>query len=163
MQHSARWTSFVRGTSNKSSVFTLMRLGEPERPCGNQSLNTCYARHHYRSPSHFHHGTRTRSSIPPEADAILSSLDNTLYRLSSPVLRRTTTFASPSFTFEPPSKPIPIHEYDTVLEWLLRILSGVAIPRWRTFDDLEGVPGLAETWGAKRAVDSVRDLLVLDW
>ncbi|KAK0467617.1 hypothetical protein IW261DRAFT_1680158 [Armillaria novae-zelandiae] len=87
----------------------------------------------------------------PDADAILSSLDNTLYRLPSPVLRRTTTFfASPSFTFEPRSKPIPIHEHDAVLERLLRI------PPWRTFDDLEGVLSLAETWGARGAVDVAR-------
>ncbi|KAK0467588.1 hypothetical protein IW261DRAFT_1680064 [Armillaria novae-zelandiae] len=93
----------------------------------------------------------------PDADAILSSLDNTLYRLPSPVLRRTTAFfTSPSFTFDPPSKPIPVHEHDIVLERLLRILSGLAIPSWRTFDDLEGVLGLAEMWGAKGAVDVVR-------
>ncbi|KAK0466614.1 hypothetical protein IW261DRAFT_1683522 [Armillaria novae-zelandiae] len=92
----------------------------------------------------------------PDADAILSSVDNTLYRLPSPVLRRTTTFASPSFMFKPPSKPIPIHEHDPVLKRLLRILSGLAIPPWRTFDDLEGVLGLAETWGARGAVDVVR-------
>ncbi|KAK0462137.1 hypothetical protein IW261DRAFT_1348466 [Armillaria novae-zelandiae] len=93
----------------------------------------------------------------PDADAILSSLDNTLYRLPSPVLRRTTTFfVSPSFTFDPPSKPIPIHEHDAVLQRLLRILSGLAIPPWRTFDNLEGMLNLAETWGARGAVDVVR-------
>ncbi|KAK0467599.1 hypothetical protein IW261DRAFT_1426457 [Armillaria novae-zelandiae] len=72
----------------------------------------------------------------PDADAILSSLDNTLYRLPSPVLR-CTTFVFPSFTFEPPSKPISIHEHDTVLERLLQILSSLAIALWRAFDDLE--------------------------
>ncbi|KAK0207271.1 hypothetical protein IW262DRAFT_664556 [Armillaria fumosa] len=92
-----------------------------------------------------------------DADAILSSLDGTLYRLPSSVLRRTTTFfASHSFMFEPNSKPIPIHEHDAVLERLLRILSGLAVPLWRTFDDLEGVLSLAETWGARGAVDIVR-------
>ncbi|KAK0467590.1 hypothetical protein IW261DRAFT_1295384, partial [Armillaria novae-zelandiae] len=88
----------------------------------------------------------------PDADAILSSLDNTLYRLPSPVLRCTTFFTSPSFMFEPPSKPISIHEHDTILERLLRILSGLAIAPWRTFDDLEGVLSLAETG----AIDVVR-------
>ncbi|KAK0491731.1 hypothetical protein EDD18DRAFT_1186100, partial [Armillaria luteobubalina] len=92
----------------------------------------------------------------PDADAILSSLDGTLYRLPSSVLRRTTTFfASPSFTFEPNSKPIPIHEHDPVLERLLQILSGLAIPPWRTFDDLEDVLSLAGTWDARGAVDVV--------
>ncbi|KAK0218530.1 hypothetical protein EDD85DRAFT_990213 [Armillaria nabsnona] len=86
----------------------------------------------------------------PDADATLSSLDGTLYRLPSSVLQRTTTFfASHSFTFEPNSKPITIHEYDVVLKRLLRIISGLAIPPWRTFDDLEGVLGLAETWGTR--------------
>ncbi|KAK0467620.1 hypothetical protein IW261DRAFT_1058773 [Armillaria novae-zelandiae] len=138
-----------------------MRLGEPARPCGNQSLSTC-------SPSllsSFHTSTMAQELAAtyhlafnaPDADAILSSLDNTLYRLPSPVLRRTTTFfACPSVTFDPPSKPIPIHEHDAVLERLLRILSGLAIAPWRTFDDLEGVLGLAETWGARGAVDVVR-------
>ncbi|KAK0466611.1 hypothetical protein IW261DRAFT_1613109 [Armillaria novae-zelandiae] len=86
----------------------------------------------------------------PDADAVVSSLDNTLYRLPSSVLRRTTTFfVSPSFTFEPPSKSIPIHEHDVVLEWLLWILSGLTTPPWRTFDDLEGVLSLAETCGGR--------------
>ncbi|KAK0185339.1 hypothetical protein F5146DRAFT_203138 [Armillaria mellea] len=93
----------------------------------------------------------------PNADAVLSSLDGTLYRLPSSVLRRATTFfASRSFAFEPNSNPIPIHEHDVVLERLLRIISGLAIPPWRTFDDLEGVLSLAETWGARGAVDVVR-------
>ncbi|KAK0485538.1 hypothetical protein EDD18DRAFT_699292 [Armillaria luteobubalina] len=97
----------------------------------------------------------------PDADAILSSLDGTLYRLSSSVLRRTTTFfASPSFTFEPNSKPIPIHEQDVVLESLLRIVSGLAIPPWRTFNDLEGVLSLAGMWGARGAMDIVRASIV---
>ncbi|KAK0479812.1 hypothetical protein EDD18DRAFT_1206869 [Armillaria luteobubalina] len=93
----------------------------------------------------------------PDADAILSSLDGALYRLPSSVLRRTTTFfASPSFTFEPNSKPIPIHEHDSVLERLLQILSGLAIPPWCTFDDLEGVLSLAGTWDARGVVEVVR-------
>ncbi len=41
------------------------------------------------------------------------------------------------------SKPSPIHEHDIVLERQLQILSGLAIPPWHTFDDLEGVPSLA--------------------
>ncbi|KAK0207275.1 hypothetical protein IW262DRAFT_664830 [Armillaria fumosa] len=133
----------------------LMRLGVPERVCGNQSINTC-------SPSLLSSlMTSTMVSHPtfniPDADAILSSLDGTLYRLPSSVLRRTTTFfASPSFTFEPNSKPIPIHEHDPVIERLLRIISGLAIPPWCTFDDLQSVLRLAETWGAKGAVDAVR-------
>ncbi|KAK0466621.1 hypothetical protein IW261DRAFT_1113704 [Armillaria novae-zelandiae] len=149
----------LHGQPSATSVFTLMRLGEPERPCSNQSLNTC-------SPSRFTFLTSTMAQEltatyhpafnAPDADAVLSSLDNTLYHLPSSVLPCTTTFfASPSFTFEPPSKPIPIHEHDAVLERLLRILSGLAIPPWRTFDDLEGALGLAETWGARGAVDVV--------
>ncbi|KAK0207273.1 hypothetical protein IW262DRAFT_664644 [Armillaria fumosa] len=102
-------------------------------------------------------GTYHSTFNTPDANAILSSLDGTLYRFPSSVLRRTTTFfASPSFTFEPNSKPIPIHEHDAVLERLLRIISGLAIPPWGTFDDLEGVLSLAETWGSRGAVDVVR-------
>ncbi|KAK0450464.1 uncharacterized protein EV420DRAFT_736622 [Desarmillaria tabescens] len=79
----------------------------------------------------------------PGADAVLSSLDGTLYRLPSSVLRRTTTFfASSSFTFGPDNESIPIHEHDDILERLLRIISGLAIPPWRTFDELEGVLSL---------------------
>ncbi|KAK0466600.1 hypothetical protein IW261DRAFT_1426741 [Armillaria novae-zelandiae] len=134
----------------QQQVFTLMRFGEPARPCGDESTNTCSP----SLPSSFLTSTMAQELAAayhpafnaPDADAILSSLDNTLYRLPSPVLRRTTTFfASPSFTFDPPRKPIPVHEHDIVLERLLRILSGLAIPSWRTFDDLEGVLGLAET------------------
>ncbi|KAK0462129.1 hypothetical protein IW261DRAFT_199849 [Armillaria novae-zelandiae] len=138
-----------------------MRLGVPARPCGDESINTCSP----SLPSSFLTSTMAQEPTAayhpafnaPDADAILSSLDNTLYRLPSPVLRRTTTFfASPSFTFDPPSKPIPIHEHDVVLERLLGILSGLAIPPRRTFDELEGVLGLAETWGAKGTVDVLR-------
>ncbi|KAK0467611.1 hypothetical protein IW261DRAFT_1426467 [Armillaria novae-zelandiae] len=138
----------------------LMRLGEPGRPCGNESINTCLPSPGYHCSLNTSMMSQERAATyhpafnAPDADAILSSLDNTLYRLPSPVLRRTTIFfASPSFTFEPPSKSIPIHEHDPVLERLLRILSGLAIPPWCTFDDLEGVLGLAETWGAWGAVD----------
>ncbi|KAK0479830.1 hypothetical protein EDD18DRAFT_1440538 [Armillaria luteobubalina] len=64
----------------------------------------------------------------PDADAILSSLDGTLDRLPSSVLRQTTTFfASQSFISEPNSKPIPIHEHDAILERLLRIISGLVV------------------------------------
>ncbi|KAK0479841.1 hypothetical protein EDD18DRAFT_1113773 [Armillaria luteobubalina] len=84
----------------------------------------------------------------PDTDAILSSLDGTLYRVPSSLLQRTTTFfMSPSFTFGPNGKPVPIHKHDAVLERLLRIISGLAIPPWCTFDDLEGVLSLAGTFG----------------
>ncbi|KAG7439355.1 uncharacterized protein BT62DRAFT_925865 [Guyanagaster necrorhizus] len=93
----------------------------------------------------------------PGADAVLSSLDDTLYRLPSFVLRRSTAFfASSSFTFGRDSEPIPIHEHDVVLERLLRIISGLEIPPWRKFDDLEGVLSLADAWGARSAVDIIR-------
>ncbi|PBK83223.1 hypothetical protein ARMGADRAFT_1089570 [Armillaria gallica] len=89
-----------------------------------------------------------------DAGEVLSSIDGALYRLPSLVLRRTATFfASSSFTFEPKSKSIPIHEHDVVLERLLRISNSLAIPPWRTFDDIEGVLSLAETWGARGALD----------
>ncbi|KAK0479836.1 hypothetical protein EDD18DRAFT_1113768 [Armillaria luteobubalina] len=81
----------------------------------------------------------------PDADTVLSSLDGTLYRLPSS-----------SFTFERNCKPIPIHERDVVLERLLQIISGLAIPPWRTVDDLEGVLKLAGIWGARGVVDVVR-------
>ncbi|KAK0485534.1 hypothetical protein EDD18DRAFT_699095 [Armillaria luteobubalina] len=139
-----------------------MRLGVPEQSCGNQSISTCSS----RLLSSFSTSTMASQNLAatyhptfnsPDADAILSSLDGTLYRLPSSVLRRTTTFfASPSFTFEPNSKPIPIHERDVVLERLLRIISGLAIPPWRTFDDLKDVLNLAGTWGARGAVEIVR-------
>ncbi|KAK0485552.1 hypothetical protein EDD18DRAFT_1083221, partial [Armillaria luteobubalina] len=61
--------------------------------------------------------------------------------------------ASLSFTFEPNSKRVPIHEHDVVLERLLRIICGLAIPSWRTFEDLEGVLSLAGAWGARGAMD----------
>ncbi|PBK65344.1 hypothetical protein ARMSODRAFT_917744 [Armillaria solidipes] len=94
-----------------------------------------------------------RSVLP----TILSSLDGALYCLSLPILRRSTTsFVSSSFTFGPDSKPIPIHEYDIVLKRLLRIIGALAIPPWRTFDDLEGVLSLAEAWEARAALDILR-------
>ncbi|PBK65366.1 hypothetical protein ARMSODRAFT_442239 [Armillaria solidipes] len=146
----------------------LMRFGLPERACGNESISTCPPCTVTRPSllSSFITSTMASRELAatyhptfntPDADAALSSLDGTLYRLPSPVLRRTTTFfASNSFTFEPNSKPIPVHEHDVVLERLLRIISGLTIPPWRTFDDLEGVLSLAETWGARGALGIVR-------
>ncbi|KAK0491701.1 hypothetical protein EDD18DRAFT_1358477 [Armillaria luteobubalina] len=75
----------------------------------------------------------------PDADTVLSSLDGTLYRLPSSVL-----------------KPIPIHERDVVLERFLQIISGLAIPPWRTVDDLEGVLKLAGIWSARGVVNVMR-------
>ncbi|KAK0479851.1 hypothetical protein EDD18DRAFT_1440591 [Armillaria luteobubalina] len=74
----------------------------------------------------------------PDSDTILSSLNGTLYCLPSSVL-----------------KPILIHEHDIILERLLQIISGLAIPQWHMFDDLEGVLNLAGTWGARGAVGIV--------
>ncbi len=51
---------------------------------------------------------------------------------------------SSSFTFEPNSKSIPIREHDVILKRLLRILSGLAIPPWWTFDMLEVVLSVAD-------------------
>ncbi|KAK0209330.1 hypothetical protein DFS33DRAFT_1380807 [Desarmillaria ectypa] len=91
------------------------------------------------------------------ADIVLSSLNGTSYHLSSSVLRRTATFfASSSFTFGPDSKPTPIHEHDVVLERLLQIPRGLAIPPWCKFDDLQGVITLAEIWGSRSALDIIR-------
>ncbi|KAK0491710.1 hypothetical protein EDD18DRAFT_1416002 [Armillaria luteobubalina] len=124
-------TDLPFASNHHQQVFTLTRLG-PEQACGNQSINAC-------SPctvtTFFITSTvasQERTAIyhptfdAPDADAVLSSLDGTLYRLPSSVLRRTTTFfASPSFMTELNSKPIPIHEHDPVLEWLLWIICGL--------------------------------------
>ncbi|KAK0450462.1 uncharacterized protein EV420DRAFT_736563 [Desarmillaria tabescens] len=140
-----------------------MRFGLPERPCGNETINTCSlcrvtpGRPSFIASTMDHRSAYQPTFSNPDADAVLSSLDGTLYRLPSSVLRRTTTFfASSSFTFGPDGESIPIHEHDVILERLLRIISGLAIPPWRTFDELEGVLSLAETWGARGALDIVR-------
>ncbi|SJK98905.1 uncharacterized protein ARMOST_02181 [Armillaria ostoyae] len=87
----------------------------------------------------------------PGADAILSSLDGILYRLSSSVFRRSTKFfASNSFTFD--NKPIPIYEHDVVEERLLWILSDLAISLWRTFDVLKGVHTLAQMGNGRKVI-----------
>ncbi|KAK0209336.1 hypothetical protein DFS33DRAFT_527004 [Desarmillaria ectypa] len=140
-----------------------MRHGSPERTCSNENINTCSpcrvipGLHSFIAPMMDLAATYHPSFNSPDADAILSSRDGTLYRIPSVILRRTTTFfASSYFTFGPDSKPIPIHEHDVVLERLLRILSGLAIPPWHIFGELEGVLSLAQTWGAKGALDIIR-------
>ncbi|KAK0185330.1 hypothetical protein F5146DRAFT_1125283 [Armillaria mellea] len=144
-----RSTNIFPASHQQQHVFILMRLGLPER--------AMRQRVHQHMPtwlldqlsllSSFNTSAMASQDLPdtyhptfniPNADAVLSSLDGTLYGLPSSVLQRATTFfVSRSFAFEPNSNPIPIHEHDVVLEQLLRIISDLAILPWRTFDDLE--------------------------
>ncbi|SJL02819.1 uncharacterized protein ARMOST_06157 [Armillaria ostoyae] len=114
----------------------------PERACGNESINTCAPCTVTRSilPSSFLLPRRCRK-ISQRHIILASTLQApTLYRLPSFVLQKTTTFiASKYFAFEPDCQPIPVHEHDVVLERLLRIISGLAIPLRRRFDEFEVV------------------------
>ncbi|KAK0450532.1 uncharacterized protein EV420DRAFT_1228744, partial [Desarmillaria tabescens] len=55
---------------------------------------------------------------------------------------------------------IPICEHDAILERQLQIISGLAISPWHTFDELERVLSLAETWGARGVLDIVRASII---
>ncbi|KAK0462128.1 hypothetical protein IW261DRAFT_1628788 [Armillaria novae-zelandiae] len=121
-------------------AFTLMRLGVPERPCG---TTWCKNSQQYTTPPSipqtptpsYRHSTTPSTISPPQSCA-------TPPPSSHPRLSRSNLPASPY----PSTNTTPSS-------------SSLAIPPWRTFDDLEGVLGLAETWRAKGAMDVMRGAL----
>ncbi|KAF8970843.1 hypothetical protein BDZ97DRAFT_1652051 [Flammula alnicola] len=114
----------------------------------------------------------------PDANVVLRSLQGTLYRVHSFMLRTTSGFFATMFSLPQPTsyysiqsqdrepgKPdvypdiLDVYENDFPLERLLRLLSGLPIPKWESIDDIERVLGVAEKWDTQGPISSMRSAL----
>ncbi|KAG6875580.1 hypothetical protein C0992_003233 [Termitomyces sp. T32_za158] len=102
-----------------------------------------------------------------ESNVMLYSIEGTLFRVPSLVLRNTTGYFRAVLPFPPPSgqtisgqeqseNPIAVDEKDEVLERFLRLISGLETSPWESFDELEAVMSLAEKWDAKGPMSLIR-------
>ncbi|CAA7263774.1 unnamed protein product [Cyclocybe aegerita] len=113
----------------------------------------------------------------PDADVVLRSLQGTLYRIHSFTLRMTSGFFETMFSLPQPKTHRPrrddldtaktelhpdvldVYENDFPLERLLRLISGLPVPRWETMDEIERVLTLAEKWDTPGPIASIRSAL----
>ncbi|KAJ7264219.1 hypothetical protein C8J57DRAFT_1183120 [Mycena rebaudengoi] len=95
----------------------------------------------------------TLSFADKAADIVLQSMEGTIYRVNSFALRNTSWFfhsllSLPQPTGSPTQHEIPVGEPDAVMELLLRIMCGLEIPRWTSFDEVEVALDLIKKWDA---------------
>lgn len=110
----------------------------------------------------------------PDADIILRSLEGTLYRVHSYTLRTTSGLFYTMFNLPQPMKiaehdvrgsrglrleEIPIYEPDFVLERILRLICGLPVPPWESYDVLECVLTVAEKWDTPGPITIIRAAL----
>ncbi|KAJ6533805.1 hypothetical protein DFH09DRAFT_932676 [Mycena vulgaris] len=100
----------------------------------------------------------------PGADIVLESSARTLYRIDSYTLRTTSGLFKTMLSLPPPkggqtNEPIAIYQPDVVVEPLLRLMCGLYTPSWRTYDELESVLFLAESWDAPGPICALRTAL----
>jgi len=86
-----------------------------------------------------------------DADFVIRSLQGTLYRIHSYTLRTTSGFFASMFSLPQPrdspnSDVLDVYEDDFPLELLLKMISGLALPKWESISDLARVLALAEKW-----------------
>jgi hypothetical protein len=82
-----------------------------------------------------------------DADFVLCSSDGTYYRIHSFILRTTSSFFRAMLTLpQQPNDPgeletiaVTLGETSKVLGVLLRMISGLEIPKWESLDDVEAV------------------------
>ncbi|KAK1226585.1 hypothetical protein PQX77_010425 [Marasmius sp. AFHP31] len=102
-----------------------------------------------------------------EADTVLRSNDDTLYRVPSFVLRSTSAFFNSLLSLptndvskyqhdNDAAHPIPIPHPDRTVAPVLSMLCGLEIPSWTSFDEVEEILGLAEDWEAPGPLSVIR-------
>jgi hypothetical protein len=98
-----------------------------------------------------------------DADFVLRSLEGTLYRIHSYTLRTTSGFFETMFTLpQPKNNPtdvLDVYEEDFALECLLKMISGLTLPKWRSISDLTRVLTLAEKWDTPGPLSVMRSAL----
>lgn len=98
-----------------------------------------------------------------DADVVLRSTDDTLYRIPSFTLRNTSAMFREMLS-QPQStshslEPITVAEKDNVLERALRMICGLETPKWESFDELEAVLSLVRSWDAQGPVSVIRSAI----
>ncbi|KAJ7688163.1 hypothetical protein B0H17DRAFT_984352 [Mycena rosella] len=94
-------------------------------------------------------------------DVVLQSTEGTLYRVHSFTLRNTSGFFRTMLSLpQPPDakvpQEIPVGEKDAVMERVLRMMCGLEIPRWASFDEVEATLDLIEKWDTPGPLSIVR-------
>ncbi|KAF7371281.1 BTB domain-containing protein [Mycena sanguinolenta] len=97
----------------------------------------------------------------PSADVVLQSLEGTLYRVHNFILRNTSGFFRTMLSLPQPIETklpyeIPVGEKDVVMERVLRMMCGLEIPRWSSFDEVEATLELIEKWDAPGPLSVIR-------
>ncbi|KAJ7198052.1 hypothetical protein B0H12DRAFT_1331358 [Mycena haematopus] len=105
--------------------------------------------------------TYNPSFADPNADVVLQSLEGTLYRLHSFILRTTSGFFRTMLSLPQPMESkvpyeIPVGEKNVVMERVLRMMSGLEIPRWSSFDEVEATLELIEKWDTPGPLSIIR-------
>ncbi|KAJ6606913.1 hypothetical protein B0H10DRAFT_1956714 [Mycena sp. CBHHK59/15] len=95
------------------------------------------------------------------ADVVLQSVEGTMYRVHAFTLRNTSGFFRTMLSLPQTSESkvhheIPVGEKDAVLERVLRMMCGLEIPRWTSFNELESTLDLIEKWDAPGPLSIVR-------
>lgn len=104
-----------------------------------------------------------------EEDAliILQSSDGTLYRMHAFVLRKTSEFFSGMMTLpqksqnpaEETEEHIVLNETSKILGVLLRMISGLEIPKWVSIDDVEDVLAAAHKYDMDGPIATIRSAM----
>ncbi|KAJ7643417.1 hypothetical protein DFH06DRAFT_1051694 [Mycena polygramma] len=95
------------------------------------------------------------------ADVVLQSTEGTMYRVHSIILRMTSGFFRTMLSLPQPldaklPHEIPVGEPDALMERVLRMMCGLEIQRWASFDEVESTLQLIEKWDAPGPLSVVR-------
>jgi hypothetical protein len=128
------------------------------------------------APSQFQSSIYHPLFASPEADVILRSLEGTRYRLNSLTLHQSSGLFATMFSLPQPkthyrvqpernhrhlrgtleSEIIDVYENDFVLDRILRLVSGLPLPKWESLDEIELVLGVAEKWDTPGPIAQIR-------
>ncbi|KAF8126228.1 hypothetical protein K438DRAFT_1685670 [Mycena galopus ATCC 62051] len=105
------------------------------------------------------------SFADPSGDVVLQSTEGTLYRVHSFILRTTSGFFRTLLSLPQPNDTqipyeIPTGEKDSVLERVLRMICGLEIPRWASFDEVEATLELIEKWDTPGPLSVIRTAIM---
>jgi hypothetical protein len=98
----------------------------------------------------------------PDADVMLLSDDNTLFRVHSFMLQNTSALFRTLLSLPQPNEecrftdPIPVFERDDALIPFLNMLYGLVIPQWSNYQHVERVLALAEKWDTPGPIAAIR-------
>jgi hypothetical protein len=99
-----------------------------------------------------------------DCDIVLRSSDDTYFRVHSLVLRPTCTFfyqllSLPQDKSASTDDVISLDEDSVVVERLLRMVHGLEVPRWVSYEELESVLFAADKYGATGPITAIRSAI----